>query len=169
MRPASDGGPASGRQALTTFLGEVLSHVANQATRHERSRFWTERIAAEGNLTVSPDPPMDSLDFPPAETGVLLVRMSRRADLDWLMTSRTCVLPDRDADSSRPFEPSLSASFLLLHGPGVENQMLVRRVSDWYPMDRSQLESAGSPGPSRVRLSVAELRRSRMPLGGSRR
>ena len=148
MRPASDGGPASGRQALTSFLGEVLSHVANQATRHERSRFWTERIAAEGNLAVSPDPPMDSLDFPPADTGVLLVRMSRRAELDWLMTSRTCVLPDRDPGSSRPFEPSLSANFLLLHGPGVENQMLVRRVSDWYPMDRTQLEGAGAPGPN---------------------
>ena len=81
MRPAPDGGPASGQSELKEFVVEVLAHVANQATRHERSRFWNGRIAAEGHLASSPNPPMETLDFPPADTGVLLVPLQRDAEL----------------------------------------------------------------------------------------
>ena len=131
MRPGSDGEPTKGLAALEAFLGDVLTHVASQATRHERSRYWAETITREGALAEVPDPPMESLPMPPADTGVLLVRLDRVEQQDELMRSNVCRLaPDRD----RPLaDRSYSdARFLLLYGPGARYQMLVRRASDWF-------------------------------------
>jgi hypothetical protein len=147
MRPSSGGGAPRGQSGLTDFLRDVLSHIANQATRHERSRFWSERIATEGNLERSPDPPMEALELPPADTDVLLVRIERNTDLDWIMKSRTCVLSGEAPVASRRVEAALGAKLLLFHGPGVAHQMLVRRIGEWFPRDAADLEGAGVPGP----------------------
>ena len=90
---------------------------------------------------------MEDLDSPPADTRVLLVPFGRREELNWLMRSRLCVLPRSDADAWSSSEPSLAARLLLLHGPGVEHQVLVRRVSEWFAMARRELESLGAPQP----------------------
>ena len=147
LRPAEQDGPAVGVSELKSFVVEVLDHVANQATRHERSRYWTERIANEANLTPSPSPPMEELDSPPADTRVLLVPFGQPEALSWLMNSRLCLLPSWDIDERSAAEPGLAARLLLLHGPGVEHQMLVSRVSEWFPLARRELEHLGAPQP----------------------
>jgi Domain of unknown function (DUF2357)/PD-(D/E)XK nuclease superfamily len=131
LRPGPEGESTKGLAALEGFISDVLKHVASQATRHERARYWTETIAHEGALTDVPEPPMDSLPLPPADTGVLLVRLDRVEQQDELMRSRLCRL---QSDVERPSdERSYSdARFLLLYGPGARHQMLVRRASEWF-------------------------------------
>jgi hypothetical protein len=127
LRPSSGGGEAAGSSQLRDFIADVMNHAANQATRHERSRFWQERIAVEDHLVAGVAPPMESLEFPPADTPVLLVPIERAEQLERMLRLKRCFVPS--LPSTTP-----SAHFLLFHG-AIAHQVLVRRIGDWVPVD----------------------------------
>ncbi len=124
LRPANDGGGVSGRDELRGFLNEVLVHAASQATRYERRRFWERRVAIGESLIPAPAPPMDWLELPPADTSVLLVEVDHRDELEAVLMSRECALPNHRVDTS--------AQLILFHGDVVTDRCLFRRVSEWY-------------------------------------
>ena len=149
LRPNADGTPG-GASDLTSFLDSVLSHVSQQASRHERDRFWNAVINDRGPTGSVGNAPVPFLDRPPADTDVLLGYVRSPAQLSWINETQSYnVRADDRRGSVELHGRELSAVLLLLYKSvpdGFEFFRLARR-GPWRAADRLDLEGTGYPKP----------------------
>src|SRR5690606_19337912 len=82
LRPTKEG-VADGTCILTSFIEDVVMHVASQVTQHERQRYWVAE-AHRGEQPAQPAWADDFLTRPPADTPVLLGYVKNQAHLAWI-------------------------------------------------------------------------------------
>jgi predicted component of viral defense system (DUF524 family) len=145
LRPAEH--ETLGTSQLEQFLRDVLDHVADQATQHERSRFW-RTVAYRG--IPSPeraDRRLPRLGRPPSDALVLCGYVRGAPHAAWIY--RTGLYNVRAGD--RPGAVALDsdvlhASDLVLYGRDIP-PTLWSRVGTWFVQSREQLFALDYPSP----------------------
>jgi hypothetical protein len=159
LRPNPDGTPG-GASDLESFLGSVLSHVSQQASRHERDRFWNATINERGPSGPVENAPVLFLDQPPADTDVLLGYVRSPEQFRWINETRSYnVRADDRKGSVELHGRELSALLLLLYTAAPDGFRFLRlaRRGPWRAADRLDLEGTGYPGPGGRLYFVASL------------
>lgn len=150
LRPAATES-AEDQQVLTRFLGSVIDHCCNQASKRERSQFWQGQhwsVQADEDSHKEPITMAPFLTQPPADTRVLVAYV-RPENVAFL---RKTLIYNLRADSGRagsisPSDVELTAHYVLLwtgtEGGQSEYLGLYTRKSNWYIMDSDELASGG--------------------------
>jgi len=148
LRPGAN--EAHGVGAISDFLINVLDHVADQATQHERERFWRAHIHASAPQQHPSLPPAPFLDRPPADTDVLLGYVRGSEHLAWIKRTRSYnVRAGGRTGSLQLGSRELGAKLVLLYGRvGNEHRTIgLARSGEWRAVDRQELISTGYPQP----------------------
>jgi hypothetical protein len=144
LRPAAGSDEPPGAPALRDFVDALLEHVANQATQHERARFWDDRIhrRPEDRLATPLDRQPLFLDGPPADVSVLLSRTG--------MPQHVALAADRFALRLPPAASNadlLVPELVLLPAEPGFHTMLVRRAGPWTVAGDGSLSTVVVPVP----------------------
>jgi hypothetical protein len=147
LRPGAN--ETHGVEAISTFLDDVLDHVAEQASQHERERFWRARIYATPtpNQHLSPSP---FLDRPPADTDVLVAYVRGSRHRAWIEQNRSYnVRADDRTGSLRLGSRELSAGLVLLYEQvgGAYRIITLARTGEWRAVSKQELIDTGYPEP----------------------
>lgn len=142
LRPSADGQAAFGARAMRAFLHTLLDHVANQATRHERLRFWSEQIRTGAHVEDRPDEPSLFLDDPPADTPVLIAQDHTEEEVEALMQEERYLLPPGVRSRS-----SQDVEFVIVPSRRPGMTLLVRRTGGWQPDTTGRLSCPVGPVP----------------------
>lgn len=145
--PLAPGKSDTGRAVLEGFIQDVIDHSADQASRHERSRYWQAQAYRSG------EPPARTsavgfLEQPPADTPVLLAFVRGDDHREWVLANNLYNVRSgkrRGAVALNAVE--LSASLILLYGPSLSVPRLRRRTSAWFAVDKTWLAERGYPEP----------------------
>jgi predicted component of viral defense system (DUF524 family) len=139
------------QKALTEFLGSVIDHCCNQASKRERSQYWEGQHwkiqvdESTRNAAVSAAP---FLTQPPADTRVLVAYV-RPENVQFV---RKSLMYNLRADSGRagsisPSDQELTAHYVLLwtgiEGGQPETLGLFTRKSNWYVSNSDEMVKAG--------------------------
>lgn len=147
LRPSA-GGEAEGLAALAAFLDDVLTHVASQASQHERERYWQAVSWAPGARAGRPVAAVPFLTRPPADTKVLLGYVKSQAHLDWVTASCLYNLrADGRHGTIPPGADELAAEILLLYGPPLAAPQFWRVAGGPALLTRTELLERGYPAP----------------------
>lgn len=146
LRPTKDGN-ADGMNSLTQFIADVLTHVASQATQHERSRFWMHQAHAgkvpKRNIQAAP-----FLTRPPADTPVLLGYVKDDAHLAWIRrTGRYNLRADGRTGSVGLRGKELGSELVVLYGPVLDVAEVWRVLDGPQVMTRQRMVELGYPTP----------------------
>lgn len=163
LRPRSGGRPA-GWHVLRDFLTEVVGHVADQASQHERDRYWRAIVRSAPADSDRKGRELPELGSPPRDEHVLCVELTNAEHLAWVIKTGTLALgsaagknaPRIDADELR-------AEWLLLQaesGP----LSLWRRASAWSVQLGDDLQQLGHPDPVDRMALVTQVIRSDQTL-----
>jgi predicted component of viral defense system (DUF524 family) len=149
LRPDADGVPG-GVDDLERFLSDVLNHVSQQASRHERGRFWNATINERGPSEPALHAPVPFLDRPPADTDVLLGYVRSLDQLRWIDETQSYNLRagSRRGSVELPGR-ELNAPLLLLYtsaAGGLRVARLARR-GPWRAVEDVDLKATGYPDP----------------------
>jgi predicted component of viral defense system (DUF524 family) len=146
LRPTADG-DVTGTARLTRFIDDVLTHVASQATQHERSRHWetaihTGKVAAAAlDLTASP-----FLTKPPADTKVLVGFVTDRRHLAWILEQGLYNLRAYEGRGRVGIDfPGFEADLLLLQGLFLPEPVLFRVQGAPQIHTKASMERLGYP------------------------
>lgn len=153
-----------GTTQLEQFLREVLNHVADQATQHERERFWRTVTHKGASSRERADRRLPRLEGPPSDALVLCGYVRGQPHEVWIDRSglynvrvgnrRGAVGLDSDV---------LQAPDLLLYGPDT-TVSLWSRLGSWFVQSREELLASGYPSPGgEVYLCCPIERRSDEP------
>jgi hypothetical protein len=149
LRPSADG-RAGGSADLETFLADVLTHVSQQASHHERDRFWSAMIHTGAPPAPHGIAPVPFLDRPPADTDVLLGYVRSPQHRTWIERTRSYNVRADDREGSVALgSRELSASLLLLYEqrPDGLRVVTIARSGAWRAVDREDLGRSGYPQP----------------------
>lgn len=148
LKPTSVG-PALGTQPLRSFLEAVIEHLANQATQHERARYWSREVyerALPQDTTVATFAPF--LDRPPQDTLVLLGFARSKEHLDWIHRLRLYNMrADQRRGSVGLASRELAAQLVLIYEPQTGAVELWRTEGDPCILDRDEIANLGYPSP----------------------
>jgi hypothetical protein len=145
LRPTATGGP-EGVEAIRGFLSSILSHLANQASQHERVRFWTSKIYHGRDIQAGIGPAR-FLTQPPSDTRVLVGFVKSLSHADWISKTRRYNLraDGRRGSVSRDL---LDCDLLLLWGSGLGSGLWLWRVGrDVETMSAEELRATDYPQP----------------------
>jgi hypothetical protein len=148
LRPGAD--EPHGVQAISDFLVEVLDHVADQATQHERERFWRAQIYGPIPQEHPSLPPTPFLDRPPADTVVLLGYVRGSQHRDWIQRNNSYnVRADGRTGSLQLGGRELGARLVLLYEQieGKYRVIGLARPGEWRAVDKQELLRTGYPQP----------------------
>ena len=149
LRPDAYGEPG-GADDLKTFLSDVLDHVSQQASKHERDRFWNATINERGPSEPAQHAPVPFLDRPPADTDVLLGYVRSLDQLRWIDDTQSYNLcaGSRRGSVELPGR-ELNAPLLLLYisAPGGLRVARLARRGPWRAVDDDDLKATGYPDP----------------------
>ena len=162
LRPTAHG--TLGTSQLEQFLRDVLDHVADQATQHERSRFWRTVAYRGAPLLDRPDRRLPRLGRPPSDALVLCGYVRGRRHADWIDRSGLYNVRAGDRRGAVALDSDvLQASDLLLYGPDTA-PTLWSRLGSWFVQSRENLLDVGYPSPGgRVYLCCPIERRDDEP------
>jgi hypothetical protein len=159
LRPAA-GGFAVGTNYLVRFLSDVLDHVSEQASRHERGRFWAAAVNSPRGVLAAPSAPVSFLDRPPADTAVLIGFIRDIRHWQWIDKTRSYNLRGDDrAGAVQLGSRELGADLVLLY-ERVRDALLVvdlARIRHWRAVTRDDLMQSGYPEPRGRLYFVAAL------------
>lgn len=145
LRPAANG--ARGVADLERFLACVIDHVADRATQHERSRFWSTVIHRAPTAATRPDRRLPELAVPPSDALVLCGLIRNRSHAEWI---KACGLYNVRAGDRRGAVAAdaeiLRAPDLVLYGRDVVPTLWARR-GPWFVQSREELRRLGYPQP----------------------
>lgn len=157
LQPTEEG-PAAGISAIEAFLNDSITHVASQATQHERSRFWNEKSFGNYSVGETAVPVATFLKQPPADALVLLAYVKSPAHLRWIEEHR---LYNLRADSRRGAvgltSLELSAELLILYGQSVSGATLFRTKGVPLLFSSQQLKAMSYPNPGGSTYYCVEL------------
>ena len=148
LRPGAD--ETYGVEAISVFLAEVLDHVAEQASQHERDRYWRSRVYTSPVQEHPILAPVPFLDRPPADTDVLMGYLRGSRHRAWMERTRSYnVRADDRTGSLRLGSRELSARFVLLYEQIDDSPRVVGlfRAGEWRAVDRRELIGSGYPDP----------------------
>jgi hypothetical protein len=159
LRPSSDGLPSSSH-ALDRFLGDVLTHVASQVTRDERSRFWSATVDRPGEPILTSSLTTDFLDEPPADTDVLLGFVRSTEHRQWIERLRQYNIRAGERVGAVGIGGrELGARLILLYER--QNDALhvahAAKITRWRPATAADLVDSGYPNPRGDIYFVAEI------------
>lgn len=148
LRPGADG--THGVEAISRFLIDVLDHVADQASQHERDRFWRAQIyaaPAQEHPRLSPAP---FLDRPPADTDVLIGYVRGHRHWAWIEQTRSYNVRADDRTGALGLgSRELSAPLIVLYERTGDTYRVLGlvRSGEWRAADRQDLADTGYPEP----------------------
>jgi hypothetical protein len=165
LRPRENGDP-TGTALLSTFIDDVLTHVASQATQHERLRYWEQQATRSANKVAVAVQAVPFLEKPPADTLVLLGFVRTPTHLSWIERERLYPLRADGRTGSVGLESAeLSAALLLLYGPSLAEPILYRVSGAPQLHTRSSMLALGYPNPGERYLCLClEARLGTVPL-----
>ena len=120
-------GDADGVGEIQAFLNDILDHVADQASQHERARWWQERVyGSKGSQLGLPAVPF--LTKPPADARVLVGFVKSEEHLAWIHQSGYYNLraDERRGSVQRAL---LDSDLLLLWGDGLGERVELWRIA----------------------------------------
>lgn len=144
LRP-SVSGEVTGAATLRAFIGEVLDHVAQRFSRHERGRFWTEE-------TFHKYTPGEQHPFPfgpPHNDTTVLLGYVKSVD-HWAWIQRCLTYNVRTEERRGGIAENadlLHSQLLVLYGPSIDIVAVARIVSSPQRVSQVQMQAAGYPGP----------------------
>jgi len=147
LRPSEeDGDQPEGATPLREFIEAVLEHVASQLTRHERGRYWINKVNEESAPPDRQVPWVPFLSRPPADTWVGLVPVSDPAELAWINVHQLLPLPVDRATQDPQFDPRVfTADLLVVYAIGLQSVTLYQVVGEPEIAPRSRLVERGYP------------------------
>jgi hypothetical protein len=148
LRPGDEG--ARGSADLRAFLSDVLTHVGQQASHHERDRFWSAAINTSGPAAPRGLSPVTFLDQPPADTDVLLAYVRGPEHRAWIERTRLYNVRADDRPGSVSLDSrELGAPLILLYEPTAVGLQVVSlmRPGSWRAIHRDDLVASGYPQP----------------------
>ena len=162
LRPGATG--PVGTAALDRFLAEVIDHVADRATQHERSRFWRTVIHRAIPMRSDRDRRLPALSVPPSDAPVLCGYLRGSAHRRWVDHNglynvragdrRGAVAADADI---------LRALDIVLYGSGLRPSLWAR-AGAWFVQSQDEMLTLGYPNPrSKVYLCCPVERRDDEP------
>lgn len=167
LRPTQDGNP-SGVGSLARFLDEVLDHVAQRLTNHERGRYWLEEVYGRRNAKAKPR--STEVIRPGPDTTVLLGYVKSAAHWEWIQEYK--VYNVRSAGSPGGVAANaalLYSQLLLLYCPEANRVGLARIVSGPEFVDNMAMKNTRYPNPSThywcVQLSLVPSEEVGVPFG----
>ncbi len=162
LRPGATG--PVGTAALDRFLAEVIDHVADRATQHERSRFWRTVIHRTVPMRSDKDRRLPALSVPPSDAPVMCGYLRGGAHRRWVDHNglynvragdrRGAVAADADI---------LRALDIVLYGPGLRPSLWAR-AGAWFVQSQDEMLTLGYPNPrGKVYLCCPVERRADEP------
>jgi hypothetical protein len=167
LRPGA-AGPV-GTAALDRFLAEVIDHVADRATQHERSRFWRTVIHRVIPVRSDKDRRLPALPVPPSDAPVLCGHLRGRAHRRWVDQNGLFNVRAGDRRGAVSADADiLRAHDIVLYGPGLRPSLWAR-AGAWFVQSQDEMLTLRYPNPrGKVYLCCAVERRDDEPewLGG---
>ena len=147
LRPSADGTPF-GRNGLSRFLDDVLSHTASQFTMHERGRYWESEVYSSPVPSAAPRLILEFLQKPPADSTVLLGYVKSKQHLQWVLQNQLYNLRADDRSGRVDITGSeLAAEHVLLYGPSLDEIILRQVLGAPKILQRAHLLAMGYPSP----------------------
>jgi hypothetical protein len=145
LRPGPAG--ATGVKHLERFMADVIDHVADRASQHERSRFWSTVIHRPPVVARRRDRRLPALPVPPSDAPVLCGFVKNDRHAAWI---EDCGLYNVRAGDRRGAVAAdaeiLRAPDLVLYGRGLVATLWARR-GPWFVQSRDELRRIGYPQP----------------------
>ena len=148
LRPTGDGesSPAS-TSGLSSFLSDIIDHVAAQGTSAERARYWSG-VAYDEPRGKRMDH-VQELTKPAADTAVLLGYVTGEAHMAWILERG---LYNMRADPGRVGAvgidgPELSTDFVVLYDAVGDDVVLLRTTGSVTVRTGQELARDGYPQP----------------------
>ena len=167
LRPGA-AGPV-GTAALDQFLAEVIDHVADRATQHERSRFWRTVIHRVIPVRSDKDRRLPALPVPPSDAPVLCGYLRGRAHRRWVDQNGLYTVRAGDRRGAVAADADiLRAHDIVLYGPGLRPSLWAR-AGAWFVQSQDEMLTLRYPNPrGKVYLCCPVERRDDEPewLGG---
>jgi len=162
LRPR--GGDTAGADVLERFLTEVLDHVADRATHHERSRYWRAVIHRVPPQARTPDRRLPALARPPSDTQVLCGYVRNAAQRRWVEDRGLYNVRAGDRRGAVGADADvLQATDVVLYGPGMRPTLWLR-AGAWFVQSQDEMTALGYPNPrGRVYLCCPVERRQDEP------
>jgi predicted component of viral defense system (DUF524 family) len=155
LRP-NPSGDADGASDILAFVNDVLDHVADQASQHERARWWEHRVYGSRRPEVGL-PAVSFLAQPPADARVLVGFVKSEEHLSWIHETG---LYNLRADQRRGSVPRalLDSDLLLLWGNGLGQEVELWRVAETVEaLSREDLLGMRYPRPGGERYYCLRL------------
>lgn len=159
LKPDSGGLPSSSHN-LDIFIGDVLTHVASQVTRHERYRFWTATVDRPTEPVLNSLLTTDFLEEPPADTDVLLGLVRSPEHRQWIERTRQYnIRADDRIGAVEIGGRELGARLILLYESreGAVCVANAAKVLRWRPATAADLIATGYPSPRGDLYFVADI------------
>jgi len=162
LRPGPTG--SVGADALDRFLEDVLDHVSDRATQHERSRFWRTVIHRTVPTRSERDRRLPALSVPPSDAPVLCGYLRGRPHRRWVEhTGLYNVRAGERRGSLAADAEILRALDIVLYGPGLRPSLWAR-IGPWFVQLQDEMLTLGYPNPrGRVYLCCPVERRDDEP------
>jgi hypothetical protein len=146
LRPASSPSE-SGRTAIEKFLSDVVDHVADRATQHERDRFWRAAVRHTPEPGSTSATELPDIALPPRDALVLCGYVRSREHARWIETAGLYnVRADGRRGALSADSSELRGEWLLLYGANIPASAW-QRVGGWFVQTRDDLSEAGYPQP----------------------
>jgi hypothetical protein len=142
LRP-TETGSASGVQALSRFISDVLDHIATRLTKHERGRYWLEDAYGQ-----SQQGRRASVLAPSPDTNVLLGYAKSREHWNWIRERKAYnVRTEGRRGGVHSGAELLQSQLLLLYCPAIDEVALARIISDAEKVSMTGMAAMGYPEP----------------------
>ncbi len=170
LRPSMSGDP-EGISNIQAFLDDILDHVADQASQHERARWWQERVYGSKRLQLGVNA-APFLTKPPGDARVLVGFVKSEEHLSWIHRIGCYNLraDERRGSVSRAL---LDSDLLLLWGDGLGERLELWRIAEsveaFTKADLLALEYPEPKGKRYYCLRLTELIPSSEYAGRNRR
>lgn len=147
LRP-SDDGRAVGADIVGSFLGEVLAHVSDRVSQHERDRYWRALVRAEPPDRADVRAQLPPLSAPPRDALVVCARLRDRPHADWVLQHRTLDLSAESGLVALSADATeLRAEWILLFSDDLLPSMWARSGA-WYVQLADNLCALDYPSPA---------------------
>ncbi len=137
--------------ALKELFRGILTHAANEATRHRRAEYWS-RTAYRGPSGSRGAPTRSGPWRPPADTTVLVGWVRNERHRDWILGAQQYnVRADRRRGAVALDAPLLGAELLVLWNTApwwAGAPLVFERTGAWTLMTADELAATGYPEPS---------------------
>jgi hypothetical protein len=144
----SDLGVAVGQSVLRRFIADVLTHLADQASQHDRYRYWREETFGLAPVSSSRYRPVPFLKRPPADAYVLLGYVKSAAHLSWTVANGLYNLRADDRRGGVGLDSTeLDVAHVLLYGDSMSRAKLFEVRGGPRLVSSAELLASGYPAP----------------------